>query len=297
MAVNTTLAGLSQTAASNGPDGTTDAPSTLDDAIRYALSFTAQLRDGNGFTAGAISSIGAPQASVELNYASTTSVILQGSGGGYLYINGTNYSVGAGITKTLPTLTNATVYNVYAFWTGSAIDLEFSTTTYVATANGIPQKSGDATRTLVGRIRTNSTTTTYNTASDAGVVTYWNRKRRSVTQSIQSNQNTTSGTDVSVLTGPSFISWGVDATDFSSMAINGNSVDTAQNVSTVYVNGSALSAGAYTSISGAGGIGSARPAISFIANNGYTTTALYGRVNAGTGTWYAGSDLQAIFMG
>lgn len=51
MAVNTTLAGLSQTAASNGPDGSADPPSSLDDAIRYALSFIAQLRDGNGFTA------------------------------------------------------------------------------------------------------------------------------------------------------------------------------------------------------------------------------------------------------
>lgn len=46
MSINTTLAGLSQSAGANGPDGTSDAPSTLDDAIRYALSFVAQLRDG-----------------------------------------------------------------------------------------------------------------------------------------------------------------------------------------------------------------------------------------------------------
>jgi hypothetical protein len=51
LAVNTTLAGLSQTPASNGPDGATDPPSSIDDAIRYALAFIAQLRDGNGFTA------------------------------------------------------------------------------------------------------------------------------------------------------------------------------------------------------------------------------------------------------
>jgi hypothetical protein len=51
MSVNTTLSGLSQTAASNGPDGTTDAPSALDDAIRNALSFIAQLRDGKGHSA------------------------------------------------------------------------------------------------------------------------------------------------------------------------------------------------------------------------------------------------------
>lgn len=54
MPINTTLAGLSTNPALNGPDGSTDLPSSLDDAIRYALSFTAQLRDGIGFTAGAI---------------------------------------------------------------------------------------------------------------------------------------------------------------------------------------------------------------------------------------------------
>jgi hypothetical protein len=54
MTINTTLAGLSQNQALNGPDGATDLPATLDDAQRYALSFTARLRDGVGFTAGAI---------------------------------------------------------------------------------------------------------------------------------------------------------------------------------------------------------------------------------------------------
>lgn len=238
-----------------------------------------------------------PETSVELNYITTTSVGLVGTSGGYIWIDGVNRSIGLGVLKSLGTLVTTTVYNVYAYWTGSAIDLEFSTTGFTANSNGIPQKTGDATRTLVGRIRTNSTTTTYNTASDAGVVTYWNRKRRAVTLSIQANQNTASGTDVSVLTGPSYISWALDATDFSSTAINGNTVDTAQNNSTIYVNGAQLSASATTSISGAGGVGSASPRISSVVASGYVTTNLSGRVNAGTGTWYAGSDLQAVFMG
>lgn len=297
MALYTTLASLSQTAASNAADGSVDAPSTIDQQTNLLASFIAQLRDGVGFTSLALTGIAPPQTSVELNYTSTTSVTLAGTSGGYIWIDGTNRSVGSGITKSLGTLTTTTVYNVYAFWTGSAVDLEFSTTGFTSNANGIPQKTGDTTRTLVGRIRTNSTTTTYNTASDAGVVTYWNRKRRIVTLSIQTNQSTASGTDVVVLNGPSFISWALDATDFTSTAINGNTVDTAQNTSTIYVNGAQLSAGAYTSISGAGGIGSASPRISSVANTGYVTTTLYGRVNAGTGTWYAGTDLQATFMG
>lgn len=54
MAITTTLAACSTNPALNGPDGSTDLPSALDDAVRYALSFIAQLRDGTGFTASGI---------------------------------------------------------------------------------------------------------------------------------------------------------------------------------------------------------------------------------------------------
>ena len=46
MAIITSLAACSTNPALNGPDGATDLPSSLDDAIRYALAFIAQLRDG-----------------------------------------------------------------------------------------------------------------------------------------------------------------------------------------------------------------------------------------------------------
>lgn len=54
MAVNTDIATISKNPALNGPDGGVDPPSALDDAIRNGLSFTAKLRDGVGFAAGAI---------------------------------------------------------------------------------------------------------------------------------------------------------------------------------------------------------------------------------------------------
>lgn len=56
MPIVTTIAGLSQTAASNGPDGAVDPPSSLDDQDRYHGSFIAMLRDGVGFTPGALTS-------------------------------------------------------------------------------------------------------------------------------------------------------------------------------------------------------------------------------------------------
>lgn len=52
MAVVTTLAACNTNPALNGPDGTVDPPSFLDDSIRYALSFIAELRDGAGMPTG-----------------------------------------------------------------------------------------------------------------------------------------------------------------------------------------------------------------------------------------------------
>lgn len=72
MSINTTLAGLSTNQALNGPDGATDLPSSLDDAIRYALAFIAQIRDGAGIPTGMVATfIGnvAPTGWVKMNGA------------------------------------------------------------------------------------------------------------------------------------------------------------------------------------------------------------------------------------
>jgi hypothetical protein len=49
MPLYTSLASLSQTAASNVADGSVDAPSTIDQQTNLLASFIAQLRDFNGF--------------------------------------------------------------------------------------------------------------------------------------------------------------------------------------------------------------------------------------------------------
>lgn len=70
MAVTTTLAACNVNPALNGPDGASDLPSTLDDAIRNALSFIAQLRDGAGIQVGMISAFAtltAPLGFLKLN--------------------------------------------------------------------------------------------------------------------------------------------------------------------------------------------------------------------------------------
>ncbi|MDR6538861.1 phage tail protein [Variovorax soli] len=72
MAIVTTLAACNTNQALNGPAGT-DLPSTLDDAIRYALSFIAQLRDGAAIPTGValpwLTSAAAPLGWIKLNGA------------------------------------------------------------------------------------------------------------------------------------------------------------------------------------------------------------------------------------
>jgi hypothetical protein len=50
MALYTTLASLSQTAASNAANGASDSPSTIDEQMNLLASFVAMVRDGNGLT-------------------------------------------------------------------------------------------------------------------------------------------------------------------------------------------------------------------------------------------------------
>jgi hypothetical protein len=80
--------------------------------------------------------------------------------GGRLVINGVTRQFGGALSMDTTPYSADTLYYVYAYWTGSAIALELSTTAYAfdyADENAVPRphagiaiKTGDATRTLVG---------------------------------------------------------------------------------------------------------------------------------------------------
>lgn len=113
MAIKTSLADCSQNPALNGPDGSTDLPSALDDAVRYALSFTAQLRDGVGFTAGAIvAGLGYTPVQQGGGTGQLTNKVYIGWLGGQLglQVDSTNYGATwpIGITGNAATATTAT---------------------------------------------------------------------------------------------------------------------------------------------------------------------------------------------
>lgn len=114
-------------------------------------------------------------------------------GGAGINISGTHYTLPASTTLSTTGVSANTVYYIYAVYVGSAVALERSTTGYTISSAGIPQKTGDATRTLVGQAYTNGA------SAWAFVLSYWNRKRRVISGAkLAANRTVTATTAATV---------------------------------------------------------------------------------------------------
>lgn len=121
-----------------------------------------------------------PTTGAQLQIQSATILRLAPYAGGYLWINGTNYPVPAGLTiDTNSTGPNA-LYFIYAYFGTGAMHLEASTTGYVLSANGIAQKAGDATRSLVGAAYTDGANQFNDSLTKRNVVSWYNRTSRAL---------------------------------------------------------------------------------------------------------------------
>jgi hypothetical protein len=96
--------------------------------------------------------------------------------GNRFFVNGALYTIpDGGVSVDTSGLSSSTVYYCYAYVSSGAIALEFSATgPAIGTGLGYPIKTGDATRTLVGIVRTNGSTQFVDTASQRFVRSYWN---------------------------------------------------------------------------------------------------------------------------
>ena len=102
---------------------------------------------------------------------------LDGSGNlYYLRLNGI-------VTKDNADLAADMTYTAYAYDNNGAVAVELSTTGYT-NAEIIPTKTGDKTRTLVGILRTNSSSYFVNTATQRWVASFWNRVLRTAAADI-----------------------------------------------------------------------------------------------------------------
>ncbi len=130
--------------------------------------------------------------------------------GNRLLINGVPQIVpDAGITLAASNTAVTFVY-IYAFMSGATMTLEMSTTAPTTqTGTGMKQKTGDATRTLVGAAYTDTGGAWADTDGKLWVISYFNRKPKISKTTIVASLGTTSGTYVEVDSGMrnQFISW------------------------------------------------------------------------------------------
>lgn len=116
-----------------------------------------------------------------LSAQSGTSLLLYPYGGRNLNINGLPEVIPtAGVTITNATLAANTVYYVYAYMNAGSMALELSVGGHSQHTNGVEIKTGDASRTLVGMIRTNGSTPGQfvDDATNINVLSWFNRRRK-----------------------------------------------------------------------------------------------------------------------
>lgn len=174
-------------------------------------------------------SLGAPQpvGQCYMTLASTTSILLVPQDGNQLFINGSYRTIpSAGVSiapGAFPLVSGGATYNIYAMWNGTAIVLEAANVARATdTTYGHQIKSGDPTRTLVGKAWYNNGGT-FDFGLPTSVLLYiswFNRRRRvaSVTYPASGSPNyatTISPVDIATIPGMGgqnyFLSWGVDA--------------------------------------------------------------------------------------
>lgn len=125
---------------------------------------------------------------------SSSNLLLSPYNGNNLMINSVLCAVpDAGVTLTTSGLSTSTEYNIYAYMNSGTMTLEASTTAYAIQAGtGLAIKNGDATRTLVGRARTNGSTAWVDSSNQRFVISYFNRRNIEVYASYTAARSTSS---------------------------------------------------------------------------------------------------------
>lgn len=228
-----------------------------------------------------------------LVYVSPTSIRLAPYNGNGLIINGTSRKLpSAGITLSNSGMVINTLYYIYAFWTGSAINLEFSATGHtIDSSSGVEIKTGDATRTLVGMVYSNSSGQFSDSATSRLVASWFNRRSvgGGITTTGSLNYSSVSNTEISPSVRLQFLTWLNESTDIKVTGQFTNSTASQSVAVTAYVDNTAYGniAGAYIVVAG-GGTGfsscnSLTPTGGYLSE-GFHTSQVYGSVTAGVGT-------------
>ncbi|MGY2185509.1 hypothetical protein [Pseudomonas sp. SDO5591_S426] len=228
-----------------------------------------------------------------LKFVSATSLRLDPFGGRNIIIGGVPRQIPtAGITLSNSGLSANTNYFVYAYWTGSAIALEASTTGHSQDATtGIEIKTGDATRTFVGLLYANAVSQFADSPLTRHVASYFNR--RSVVAAVfdstaRSFSNTGTSAEVSTALRVSFVTFGDEAVKLH--ATGQYSVGAGQSVTaSAYVDAAPYgnTSGTFTQTSAAGSTFASTAGLTPAGANlseGQHLATMYGSVTGSTGS-------------
>lgn len=129
-----------------------------------------------------------------LGFVSSTQVRLSRFNGNKLFINGAWHTIpGAGVTLANSGLAANTTYYVYAFMSGATMTLEASATARTTDAtHGHQVKNGDPTRTLVGIVRTNTSSQFVETTASTLVLSWFNRRPKTCRASLTTARTSSS---------------------------------------------------------------------------------------------------------
>lgn len=112
-----------------------------------------------------------------LSVSSTTTLLLKPYNGNNVIVNGVPLQLpSAGVSIANTGLAASTVYYAYLAGNTASPSLVLSTTTHVTGSNGVEVMSGDATKTLVGMIATNSSSQFSDINSFRGCLNWFNRR-------------------------------------------------------------------------------------------------------------------------
>lgn len=149
----------------------------------------------------------------QLQYVGTTSIKLAPYNGNGVMINGLVYNIpSAGVTLANTGLTAATLYYIYVYNNAGTLTLEASTTAHATdTTTGVEIKSGDATRTLVGKVYMDSGTpgTYADSATKRWVISWFSQRPRSGLSAFTADRSTGSSsyTELNTEIRVQFICW------------------------------------------------------------------------------------------
>lgn len=228
-----------------------------------------------------------PATGAQLQFTSSTLLTLAARNGGFLWVNGFNYPVGA------PTLSNSgfsasALWYIYAKVAAGVIALDKSTTGYALNANGIPQKAGDATQTCVGMVFTNGSSQFVSQDGALQVISYFQRQLKRSRSQFSSDHTTSSSSfaELSTEIRNSFLVWAGENIDFHTTGSFSCSAN--QSAATQFNFDGGTSEQESVAVASNSGTNRGPLAINSVKTSlteGLHFATLYGAAGAGVGTW------------